>query len=240
MPGTTGVDKKAEKFLEDDGHGQILKVDGTGHEAARELPCRPGACPEEDFTPEEWEEKMSRLQAVIDEHGRKEGTLIKVLHEAQQIFGYLPRRVLMFIAERMGVNLSEVYGVVSFYSLFTTKPSGKYTIQVCKGTACYVNGAQDVIDEFRRELGIGVGETTRDKLFTLQISRCMGACSVAPVIMIGEDVKSGVTSDKVGAILAEYRPKRLPDATRRAEKMVGEHPEEKEVGERWHPAPGPS
>ncbi len=131
------------------------------------------------------------------------GLLIQSLHKAQGIFGYLPEEVQRFVAEKLGLHLSEVYGVVSFYSFFTTKPLGKFQISVCTGTACFVRGAGKVLDEFKRYLSVSEGETTEDGKFSLGALRCVGACSLAPVVMVNGRVYGNVAAAKVADILSE-------------------------------------
>ena len=149
------------------------------------------------------QEKYAELKKFIDSLPTQKGELIRVLHRAQGIFGYLPREVQVFVAREMEVPVSKVYGVVSFYSYFTMKPKGKYEISVCMGTACYVRGAESVLEELRKKLGIEPGETTEDGKFSLRSLRCVGACGLAPVMMVGDKVYGRVTPDMVDAILAE-------------------------------------
>ena len=151
------------------------------------------------------EQGFRELEEFIDKLETKEGSLIAVLHKAQNIFGYLPKEVQEFIAEHLDESLAHVYGVVSFYSYFTMVPKGEHPISVCMGTACYVRGAEKVLDEFKRELKIGVGETTPDGKFSLNCLRCVGACGLAPVVLIGEKVYGRLTPDGVKDILNEYR-----------------------------------
>ena len=142
--------------------------------------------------------------AVCDEHNNDPGELINILHAAQGIFGYLPREVQEIIASRLHIPVSRVYGVVTFYSFFTMTPKGKYPISVWLGTACYVRGAEKVLDEFQRQLEIKVGETTPDGLFSLDCLRCVGACGLAPVVTIAGKVYGRLTPEKVRDILSEY------------------------------------
>lgn len=128
-----------------------------------------------------------RLRAVIEERKTTQNPLIEVLRSAQEIFGYLPVEVQEFIAQEMDIPISKIYGVVTFYNFFTMKPRGKYVINICLGTACFVKGASRVVANLEEMLGIKMGETTPDKLFTLSAIRCVGACSLAPVLVIGED-----------------------------------------------------
>lgn len=150
-------------------------------------------------------EMYQELEKFIDELPEKKGALISVLHRAQSIFGYLPREVQKFVGDKLGVPVSQVYGVVSFYSFFTMVPKGKYPISVCLGTACYVRGADKVLEAFKRELGINVGETTKDGKFSLDALRCVGACGLAPVVLIGDKVYGRIGgAEDVKKILSEY------------------------------------
>ena len=149
------------------------------------------------------QEKYDELKRFIDALPTKQGELIRVLHRAQGIFGYLPREVQVFVAKELGVPVSKVYGVVSFYSYFTMKPQGKYEISVRMGTACYVRGAENVLEELRKKLSIEPGETTPDGKFSLRSLRCVGACGLAPVMLVGDKVYGRVTPDMVDSILAE-------------------------------------
>mgnify|MGYP002801480364 CR=1 FL=1 len=149
------------------------------------------------------QEKYDELKRFIDALPTKQGELIRVLHRAQGIFGYLPREVQVFVAKELGVPVSKVYGVVSFYSYFTMKPKGKYEISVCMGTACYVRGAENVLEELRKKLSIEPGETTPDGKFSLRSLRCVGACGLAPGMLVGDKVYGRVTPDMVDSILAE-------------------------------------
>lgn len=148
--------------------------------------------------------KVIELRKVCAEHQNDAGELINILHAAQGIFGYLPREVQEIVAFELHIPVSRVYGVVTFYSFFTMTPKGKYPISVCLGTACYVRGAEKVMDEFQRQLEIKVGETTSDGLFSLDCLRCVGACGLAPVVTIGGKVYGRITPEKVRDILSEY------------------------------------
>jgi NADH:ubiquinone oxidoreductase subunit E len=150
-------------------------------------------------------ELLGRLEEVLKEYQDKSGNLIPVLQIAQGIFGYLPENVLKRIALALGKSYSEVAGVVGFYSFFSTVPRGKHLIRVCLGTACYVRGGKLVLEALKQELGIDVGETTEDRLFSLEVARCFGACGLAPTIMIGEEVRQRVKPARIRAILEEYR-----------------------------------
>ena len=150
------------------------------------------------------QDKYAQLQKVIDEHKDQKGALMPVMQAAQDIFGCLPQDVQIKIAEGLDITLSEVYGVATFYSQFALAPKGENIINVCMGTACYVKGAQAILDKICDSLGIKPGGTTEDGKFTLQATRCVGACGLAPVMMINEDVHGRVTPEDVPAILAQY------------------------------------
>ena len=146
-----------------------------------------------------------RLEEIISENKTVPGALVKVLKEAQELYGYLPLEVQITIAEGLDVPLEEVYGVVSFYSLFTVSPKGKYKASVCLGTACYVRGSGEIYESLQKKLGVEGGGTTADGLFSLEACRCVGACGLAPVMLIGEDVYGRLTEDQLDGILAKYR-----------------------------------
>jgi NADH:ubiquinone oxidoreductase subunit E len=145
------------------------------------------------------------LESFINDLPSKEGALIEVLHKAQHIFGYLPAEVQAFVAEKLGLPLSNVYGVVTFYSFFTTEPRGKYVINVCMGTACFVRGAGDVLKEFEKQLNIKSGETSSDMKFTVGSLRCVGACGLAPVVTVNDKVYGHVNTEQVSKIIGEYK-----------------------------------
>ncbi len=150
-------------------------------------------------------EQKQQLLAVIAESRDVPGSLMHVLQEAQGIYGYLPMEVQKVIAEEMGISLSEVYGVVTFYSQFSLTPKGKYRINICLGTACYVKGSDKILEELEKQLGIKCGGCTEDGLFSLDSCRCVGACGLAPVMMINEDVYGKLTTDMIAGILAKYK-----------------------------------
>lgn len=148
---------------------------------------------------------FQELEQYIDEIRDQKGMLIAVLHKAQGIFGYLPREVQVFVGRQLNIPISQVFGVVSFYSFFTMEPKGEHPIAICLGTACYVRGAGKIVDYFKNELKIDVGETTPDGKFSLDALRCVGACGLAPVVLVGEKVYGRITTlDQVKEILAEY------------------------------------
>ncbi len=146
------------------------------------------------------EELLERLDQVLERYQGSPGGLIPVLQQAQSIFGYLPEIALKRVAKGLGKPYSEVAGVVSFYSFFSTVPRGKHIIRVCLGTACYVRGGLQVLDAVREKLGIDVGETTEDRMFSLEVARCFGACGLAPAVSIDEDVHRRVRASQVGQI----------------------------------------
>lgn len=151
------------------------------------------------------QEKLGQLQAICKEFNNDKGELINVLHKAQHLFGYLPAEVQEVIARELNTSAAHVYGVVTFYSFFTMTPKGEHPISICMGTACYVRGAEKVLDEFKRILNVKVGETTPDGKFSLSCLRCVGACGLAPVVMVGEKVFGRVSPDGVKDIIEEYK-----------------------------------
>ena len=150
-------------------------------------------------------EQAAALKAVIEQSRSTPGCLMHILQEAQGIYGFLPIGVQKTIAEGLGISLSEVYGVVTFYSQFSLKPKGKHRISMCLGTACYVKGADKVLEAIEKEIGIKCGECTEDGLFSIDSCRCVGACGLAPVMMVGEEVYGRLTPEKVKTILEEYK-----------------------------------
>ena len=149
-------------------------------------------------------EQEEKLKAVIERHKGQDGAVIPVLHEAQEIYGYLPIEVQEMIAEGLDVPLAEIYGIVTFYAQFSLSPKGEYNISVCLGTACYVKGSGDIFDKFSEKLGIGADECTEDGKFSLTACRCIGACGLAPVLTVNEEVYGRLTVDDVDDILAKY------------------------------------
>ncbi len=149
-------------------------------------------------------EQEAQLRAVIAEHKDEKGAAIPVLHKAQDIYGYLPIEVQEIIAEGLGVPLAEIYGIVTFYTQFSLNPKGEYQIGVCLGTACYVKGSGDILQEIKDILKIDVGECTPDGKFSLDATRCVGACGLAPVVTINDDVYGRLTKGEIGGILAKY------------------------------------
>lgn len=150
------------------------------------------------------EKDVDQLKQVCRDFNNAPGELINVLHKAQGIFGYLPAEVQEVVARELSVSVAKVYGVVTFYSFFTMIPKGRHPISICTGTACYVRGAEKVLDEFKKNLNIKVGETSPDGKFSLSCLRCVGACGLAPVVLIGEKTYGRVSPDGVKDILKEY------------------------------------
>lgn len=149
-------------------------------------------------------EQEEKLKQKLSELKDVRGGLMPALQEAQAIYGYLPKEVQIMVAEGLGVSLSEVYGVVSFYSQFTIVPKGQYKIGVCLGTACYVKGSGDILAEVEKELGIKAGEITQDAKFSIDATRCIGCCGLAPVMTVNDDVYGRITPKDVKGILAKY------------------------------------
>jgi len=148
--------------------------------------------------------KLEELDPIIEKHREKKGNLIPVLNDIQKKIGYLPLEVQKHVSKKLEIPMSEIYGVISFYSIFNTEPKGEHTIGICMGTACYVKGAEDIMEKLENELEIEVGETSDDDKFTMTVTRCLGTCSMAPVIMIDDKVYGEVTPEKVPEILENY------------------------------------
>ncbi|MBC7124606.1 NADH-quinone oxidoreductase subunit NuoE [Tenuifilum osseticum] len=149
-------------------------------------------------------EQVAKIKEICKSFNNDPGELINVLHKTQETFGYLPAEVQEVVAAELNISVAKVYGVVTFYSFFTMIPKGKHPISICTGTACYVRGAEKVLDEFKRILNVKVGETTPDGKFSLNCLRCVGACGLAPVVLIGEKVYGRVSPDGVKDIIKEY------------------------------------
>jgi len=150
-------------------------------------------------------EKFRQLREVIARHKQEKGALMPVLQAAQGLFGHVPQDVQEAIAEGLGIPLSEIYGVATFYAQFTLEPIGEHVVNVCMGTACYVKNAQHVLDKLSQILEVPPGKTTPDGKFTLNAARCVGACGLAPVILIGEEAYGNLTPDDLPDIIQRYR-----------------------------------
>ena len=154
--------------------------------------------------PEDHVPKLAQIEAVIAKYEAKPSNLIMVLHAAQGIYGYLPYVVQKFVADKMNMAVSEVSGVVTFYSFFSTKPKGKHTILVCMGTACYVRGGKKLVEGLQKHLNVDVADTTEDGKFTLSIARCIGACGLAPAMMVDDTVFKSVNPKRLESVLSKY------------------------------------
>ena len=150
---------------------------------------------------------LSLINDVLDKYASVKGSLITILQKTQEIYGYIPTDAIYYIAEKTGLTPAKILGVATFYSQFRFTAVGKYLIMICKGTACYVNGAERIIEAVQEELGIGDNQTTEDGLFSLSLVSCLGCCSLAPVMMINEDTYGSLTPDKVKKILRDIREK---------------------------------
>lgn len=151
------------------------------------------------------EQLFIQLTQALEAYRGQPGALIPALQTAQNIFGYIPKTAMNVISETLDEPLSRILGVVTFYSFFSTVPRGKYVIRVCMGTACYVSGGKEVVESLQTALDVNVGQSTHDMLFTLEIARCFGACGLAPILMINDDVHPHVKPAEIEKILAHYR-----------------------------------
>lgn len=149
--------------------------------------------------------EFDELKKYIDSVKNSQGVTMQILQKAQSIFGYLPLEVQQFISDETNIPLADIYGVVTFYTQFSIEEKGKHTIGVCLGTACYVRGSQDILDKLSEELKIPVGKTTEDKLFTLEATRCLGCCGLAPVMIIDDEVYGKLEAKKIPEILKKYK-----------------------------------
>ena len=151
------------------------------------------------------EENFQKLQQAISSHEGKKGSLMPILNDVQRIYGCVPRKIQLYLSEKLGIPFAEIFGVVTFYSQFSIEPKGDHIIGVCLGTACYVKEAQQIIDEVKSKIaGLDVGKTTPDGKFTLEATRCIGACGLAPVMTINEETYGNLTRSQVEGILAKY------------------------------------
>jgi NADH:ubiquinone oxidoreductase subunit E len=150
------------------------------------------------------EESFPKIDALVEQKGAVPDSLIEILHAVQEEIGYLPQGVQEYIAEKLDIPAGTVEGVVSFYSFFTTVPRGRHTIKVCQGTACYVRGGKRVLETVTKHCGCGVGETSADMRFSLQVVRCVGACGLSPVMVVNDDIYERVKPTKVAELLDKY------------------------------------
>jgi NADH:ubiquinone oxidoreductase subunit E len=154
--------------------------------------------------PDDHVQKLERIAEVIAKYEAKPSNLIMILHAAQGIYGYLPYPVQKFIADKMKLSVADVSGVVTFYSFFSTTPKGEHTILVCMGTACYVRGGKKLVEGLQKHLNVEVNGTTEDEKFTLSVARCIGACGLAPALMVDDTVYKSVNPNKLESILSKY------------------------------------
>ncbi|MCY6483402.1 NADH-quinone oxidoreductase subunit NuoE [Clostridium aestuarii] len=151
------------------------------------------------------DDRLEKTREIIEKHKNIKGALIPILHDIQKIYGYLPEEALKIVCMGLKIPMSEIYGVVTFYSEFALEPKGKHTIKVCMGTACYVKGAQAIIEKLSSVLDVKVGKTTKNGEFTLEAARCLGSCGLAPVVTVDDKVYGGVHPNDVIRILEEYK-----------------------------------
>lgn len=172
----------------------------------RQMPAQNAAPIEKSLAPPELSEEslLAELDEIIAEYAGKRGSLIPILQMAQSLFGYLPDKVIRRVAEKLEKPLSEVAGVIGFYSFFSRTPQGRHQMRVCLGTACYVRGGKEVLNALKKELGIDIGESTPDGCYSLEVGRCFGACGLAPVLMAGVDVHQRVKPAKIRELLEKY------------------------------------
>lgn len=146
-----------------------------------------------------------KLEEILSKYKNSKNNLIQVLNEVQEYYGYIPQTAQLEISKQMNIPMAEIYGVITFYSRFTLKPKGKYNIAVCLGTACFVKGSERVLDRLKEKLGIDVGETTQDGMFSIEATRCVGACGLAPVFTVNEEVYGKATPDMIDEVIEKYK-----------------------------------
>lgn len=151
--------------------------------------------------------KNEDLEKILNKYSKDKSNLIQILNEVQEYYGYIPNHAQLGISEYLDMSMAEIYGVITFYSRFTLKPKGKYNIAVCLGTACFVKGSEKLIDRLKEVLKIDVGETTKDGKFSLEATRCIGACGLAPVFTVNEEVYGKATVETIDKVLEEYKSK---------------------------------
>jgi len=151
--------------------------------------------------------KDEKMQEILKKYAKDKSNLIQILNEVQEYYGYIPKSAQVEISEYLGLPMAEVYGVITFYSRFTLKPKGKYNVSVCLGTACFVKGSEKILDRLKEKLGIDVGETTPDGKFSIEATRCIGACGLAPVFTVNDEVYGKATPEMIDKVIEEYKNK---------------------------------
>ena len=162
-------------------------------------------CGEHNFSSEGFQVDIAFLEGVLQKNGYNPEALIMILQDITANYNFLPKEALTYISQRLNINLSQIYGIATFYKAFSLTPRGKYIINVCLGTACHVRGGRKIIDKLSNDLGIQVGETTKDKRFTLELVRCVGCCSLGPVVVVDGNVFGRLTQEKVPRLLKEFK-----------------------------------
>ena len=151
--------------------------------------------------------KDEKMEKILSKYDKDKSNLIQMLNEVQEAYGYVPKHAQLAISEHLGVTMAEVYSVITFYSRFTLKPKGKYNVAVCLGTACFVKGSEQILDKLKQKLGIDVGETTPDGKFSIEATRCIGACGLAPVFTVNDEVYGNATPELLEKVIDEYKNK---------------------------------
>lgn len=147
------------------------------------------------------------MNSILEKYTKDKSNLIQILNEVQETYGYIPRTAQLAISEYLGLTMAEIYGVITFYSRFSLKPKGKYNVSVCLGTACFVKGSEKILDKLKSKLGIDVGQTTKDGKFSIEATRCIGACGLAPVFTVNDEVYGNATPELLDKIIDEYMSK---------------------------------
>ncbi len=148
-----------------------------------------------------------KMKKILSKYEQDKSNLIQILNEVQETYGYIPRTAQLAISEYLGLTMAEIYGVITFYSRFSLKPKGKYNVSVCLGTACFVKGSEKILDKLKSKLGIDVGQTTKDGKFSIEATRCIGACGLAPVFTVNDEVYGNATPELLDKIIDEYMSK---------------------------------
>lgn len=151
--------------------------------------------------------KDEEMNSILEKYSKDKSNLIQILNEVQETYGYIPRTAQLAISEYLGLTMAEIYGVITFYSRFSLKPKGKYNVSVCLGTACFVKGSEKILDKLKSKLGIDVGQTTKDGKFSIEATRCIGACGLAPVFTVNDEVYGNATPELLDKIIDEYMSK---------------------------------